>query len=101
MGIREQETLLLFSSFRSCDLLEFWSCSSQSSVRCLSQSLVLVLFSRQKWPSGPLAEFRDTQTSFFLRCKELSLRVLKVMAHSLDLDPELFLSAHRLVGSEF
>lgn len=36
-----------------------------------------------------------------MHCKELSLRVLAVMAVSLDLDPELFLSAHRLVGSTY
>lgn len=55
----------------------------------------------QKWPSGSLSDFRDTQTSLFLRCKELGLRVLTAMAVSLDLDPELFLSAHRLVGSTY
>ncbi|XP_068169821.1 uncharacterized protein [Antennarius striatus] len=48
-----------------------------------------------KWPQG---EFREVLTSFFHRSKELSLRVLTVMAHSLDLDPEVFLSAHRSVG---
>ncbi|XP_074490174.1 uncharacterized protein LOC141766903 [Sebastes fasciatus] len=52
-----------------------------------------------KWPSGAVKEFQEIQTSFFQRCKELSLRVLKVMAHSLGLDPEVFLSAHRLIGS--
>lgn len=53
-----------------------------------------------RWPSGPLCDFQEIQTPFFLRCKELSLRVLKVMALSLDLDPEVFLSAHRLIGTE-
>ncbi|XP_037622422.1 UPF0676 protein C1494.01 [Sebastes umbrosus] len=53
-----------------------------------------------KWPSGAVKEFQEIQTSFFQRCKELSLRVLKVMAHSLGLDPEVFLSAHRLIGTE-
>ncbi|XP_056138218.1 uncharacterized protein si:dkey-10o6.2 [Lampris incognitus] len=53
-----------------------------------------------KWPSGDLAAFRDVQTSFFLRCKELSLRVLRVMAHSLGLEPEVFVSAHSLIGSD-
>eukprot|EP00064_Thunnus_orientalis_P005459 superscaffoldBa00000535_g5473 len=48
-----------------------------------------------KWPS---AEFQEIQRSFFMRCKELSLRVLRVMAHSLGLDPEVFLGAHRLIG---
>lgn len=55
----------------------------------------------QDWSSGALADFRDTQRWFFLRCKELSLRLLRLMALSLDLDPERFLSAHRLVGSKF
>uniref|UniRef100_A0A3Q4BXB9 Fe2OG dioxygenase domain-containing protein n=1 Tax=Mola mola TaxID=94237 RepID=A0A3Q4BXB9_MOLML len=52
------------------------------------------------WSSGALADFRDTQRWFFLRCKELSLRLLRLMALSLDLDPERFLSAHRLVGTD-
>nr|XP_046250198.1 2-oxoglutarate-dependent dioxygenase htyE [Scatophagus argus] len=51
------------------------------------------------WPSGDLADFREIQTSFFTRCKELSLRVLVVLAHSLGLDPEVFLSTHRLMGT--
>ncbi|XP_067446603.1 uncharacterized protein si:dkey-10o6.2 [Thunnus thynnus] len=50
-----------------------------------------------KWPS---AEFQEIQKSFFMRCKELSLRVLRVMAHSLGLDPEVFLGAHRLIGND-
>ncbi|XP_030282228.1 2-oxoglutarate-dependent dioxygenase htyE [Sparus aurata] len=53
-----------------------------------------------KWPSGDLADFQEIQTSFFLRCKELSLRVMRVMAHSLGLDPEVLLSAHRLMGTD-
>ncbi|XP_061780332.1 uncharacterized protein [Nerophis lumbriciformis] len=54
-----------------------------------------------KWPSPEVAAgFRETQTAFFHRCKELSLRILKVMAHSLDLDPDVFLSAHRLIGDD-
>ncbi|KAF3855191.1 hypothetical protein F7725_023246 [Dissostichus mawsoni] len=53
-----------------------------------------------KWPSGAVKGFREIQTSFFQHCKELSLRVLKVMAFSLGLDPEVFLSAHRFIGEE-
>lgn len=53
-----------------------------------------------KWPSGALSGFKEIQTSFFMRCKELSLRVLRVLAHSLGLDPEVFLSAHRLIGTD-
>ncbi|XP_070687439.1 uncharacterized protein [Pempheris klunzingeri] len=53
-----------------------------------------------KWPSDALTGFQEIQTSFFQRCKELSLRVLRVMAHSLGLDPEVFLSTHRLVGTD-
>ncbi|XP_029290703.1 UPF0676 protein C1494.01 [Cottoperca gobio] len=52
-----------------------------------------------KWPSGAAKGFREIQTSFFHRCKALSLRVLRVMAHSLGVDPEVFLSAHRLIGT--
>lgn len=39
-----------------------------------------------------------SHASFFRRCEELSLRVLGLMARGLDLDPDLFLSAHRLIG---
>ncbi|XP_031713817.1 UPF0676 protein C1494.01 isoform X1 [Anarrhichthys ocellatus] len=53
-----------------------------------------------KWPSGAVKGFQEIQTSFFQRCKELSLRVLRVMALSLGLDPEVFLSAHRFIGTE-
>ncbi|XP_054632770.1 uncharacterized protein LOC129181510 [Dunckerocampus dactyliophorus] len=54
-----------------------------------------------KWPSPEIvAGFQESQTTFFQRCKELSLRILKVMAHSLDLDPDVFLSAHRLIGTD-
>ncbi|XP_037110950.1 2-oxoglutarate-dependent dioxygenase htyE [Syngnathus acus] len=54
-----------------------------------------------KWPSSEAAPgFQETQISFFHRCKELSLRIMRVMAHSLDLDPDIFLNAHRLIGTE-
>ncbi|XP_076588396.1 uncharacterized protein LOC143321717 [Chaetodon auriga] len=53
-----------------------------------------------KWPSGALSEFREIQTSFFVRCRELSVRLMKVLAHSLDLDPEVFLSTHRFMGMD-
>ncbi|XP_068452696.1 uncharacterized protein [Clinocottus analis] len=53
-----------------------------------------------KWPSGALKGFQEIQSSFFQRCKELSLRVLRVMALSLGLDPQLFLSMHRFIGTE-
>ncbi|KAM9439870.1 uncharacterized protein Hap1MRO34_000301 [Clarias gariepinus] len=53
-----------------------------------------------KWPSDDLGDFRDIQVGFFLRCKELSLRVLRVMALSLGLDSEVFLKAHSHIGSD-
>ncbi|XP_068578771.1 uncharacterized protein si:dkey-10o6.2 isoform X2 [Cebidichthys violaceus] len=53
-----------------------------------------------KWPSGAAKGFQEIQASFFQRCKELSLRVLRVMALGLGLDPEVFLSAHRFLGTE-
>ncbi|MCI4390859.1 hypothetical protein PGIGA_G00127780 [Pangasianodon gigas] len=53
-----------------------------------------------KWPSDDLEGFRDIQVGFFLRCKELSLRVLRVMALSLGLDSEVFLKAHSHIGSD-
>lgn len=53
-----------------------------------------------KWPSEGVADFRDVQVSFFLRCKELSLRVLRLMALGLGLESEVFLDAHKLIGSD-
>ncbi|KAI5616513.1 hypothetical protein C0J50_23937, partial [Silurus asotus] len=53
-----------------------------------------------KWPSDGVNGFRDIQVGFFQRCKELSLRVIKVLALSLGLDPDVFLKAHRLIGSD-
>ncbi|XP_075994666.1 uncharacterized protein LOC142989130 [Genypterus blacodes] len=62
---------------------------------------MVAVHSDMKWPSaGAAAGFQEIQTSFFLRCKDLSLRVLRVMALSLGLDPEVFLSAHSFIGHE-
>ncbi|XP_060892052.1 uncharacterized protein LOC132972920 isoform X2 [Labrus mixtus] len=49
-----------------------------------------------KWPPAP---FKDIHTSFYQRCKKLGLRVLRVMAHSLHQDPEVFLHTHGQIGS--
>ncbi|XP_024136900.1 UPF0676 protein C1494.01 [Oryzias melastigma] len=49
-----------------------------------------------KWPSK---HFEEIHTSFFQLCKELSLRVLKVVALSLNLEPDVFLSAHKFIGT--
>ncbi|XP_062843726.1 uncharacterized protein si:dkey-10o6.2 [Trichomycterus rosablanca] len=49
-----------------------------------------------KWPTG----LRATVVEFFLHCRALSLRVLKVMAFSLGVDPEVFLETHRFIGSK-
>ncbi|GAA6092069.1 UPF0676 protein C1494.01-like [Tachysurus ichikawai] len=49
------------------------------------------------WPSDG---FRDIKVDFFMHCKELSLRVLRVMALSLGLDSEFFLKAHNYIGSD-
>ncbi|KAF7654877.1 hypothetical protein LDENG_00063650 [Lucifuga dentata] len=64
----------------------------------LKESFNVLSLNNEKWPDLP--GFQEIQTSFFLRCKELGLRVLRVMAHSLDLDPEVFLSTHRLIGTD-
>ncbi|KAI4892814.1 hypothetical protein NFI96_017247, partial [Prochilodus magdalenae] len=55
---------------------------------------------QEEWPSGDLDEFHGIQESFFLHCKELSLRVLRVMALSLGLEFDCFLKAHKLIGSD-
>ncbi|TNN41784.1 hypothetical protein EYF80_048029 [Liparis tanakae] len=54
-----------------------------------------------KWPSGAVEGFQEIQTTFFRRCKELSLRVLRLMALSLGLDPQVFLGAHRFIGGTY
>ncbi|XP_048827985.1 uncharacterized protein LOC125705782 isoform X24 [Brienomyrus brachyistius] len=43
--------------------------------------------------------FRQTIESFFMRCKDLSLRVLRVMALSLDIDVDIFVNSHKSIGS--
>ncbi|XP_013871440.1 UPF0676 protein C1494.01 [Austrofundulus limnaeus] len=54
-----------------------------------------------KWPtSDALKCFREIHTSFYQRCKELSMRVLRVMALSLGLDPDVFVRAHLLIGTD-
>lgn len=60
---------------------------------------VLVLSTVQEPSSAVLLDLQDSHAAFFLRCNALSQRVLRLMAHSLDLDPDVFLSAHQLVGS--
>ncbi|XP_028857284.1 2-oxoglutarate-dependent dioxygenase htyE [Denticeps clupeoides] len=52
------------------------------------------------WPSDGVAEFRETLKSFYLRCEDLSLRVLKLMALSLDLNPDVFLEAHTCMSTD-
>ncbi|MED6246592.1 hypothetical protein ATANTOWER_020383 [Ataeniobius toweri] len=55
----------------------------------------------QKWPSSEAVRgFQDIHTTFFQRCKDLSLRVLRVIAQSLALDPDVFLHAHRFIGTD-
>ncbi|CAJ1055965.1 -oxoglutarate-dependent dioxygenase htyE-like [Xyrichtys novacula] len=64
---------------------------------------VVLLHSDIRWPSVKSPEkesFQEIHTRFFLRCKELSLRVLRVMAHCLDLDPEVFLGPHKNIGTD-
>ncbi|KAK1785059.1 hypothetical protein P4O66_018486, partial [Electrophorus voltai] len=51
-------------------------------------------------PQTVLMVFRGIQMSFFLRCKELTLRVLRVMALSLGLESSVFLKAHKCIGSD-
>ncbi|KAK5600610.1 hypothetical protein CRENBAI_001340 [Crenichthys baileyi] len=54
-----------------------------------------------KWPSSEAVRgFEEIHTTFFQRCKELSLRVLRVIAQSLALDPDVFLDAHRFIGTD-
>ncbi|KAL6466243.1 hypothetical protein MHYP_G00263760 [Metynnis hypsauchen] len=52
------------------------------------------------WPSDGVDDFRTTLVSFYKRCMKLSLRVLRVMALSLGIDPDVFLKAHRQIGCD-
>ncbi|KAL2093912.1 hypothetical protein ACEWY4_011224 [Coilia grayii] len=52
-----------------------------------------------KWPEN-VPGFREKQVSFFMRCKDLSLKVLKLMGRSLGLDPDVFVSAHKYIGTD-
>lgn len=83
------------------DVIQFTSLNESlfsGGKRAMTSSFCSVL---QRWPSSAaVAGFQEIQTSFFLRCKELSLRLLRVMALGLGLDPDVFLAAHRFIGSE-
>ncbi|XP_048827992.1 uncharacterized protein LOC125705784 [Brienomyrus brachyistius] len=53
------------------------------------------------WPAEEVVPgFRQTIESFFMRCKDLSLRVLRVMALSLDIDVDIFVNSHKSIGSD-
>ncbi|XP_073709630.1 uncharacterized protein [Misgurnus anguillicaudatus] len=52
------------------------------------------------WPSEGVEDFREVHTAFYLRCKDLSLRVLRVMALGLGLDADVFLKAHKQIESD-
>ncbi|XP_073709634.1 uncharacterized protein [Misgurnus anguillicaudatus] len=52
------------------------------------------------WPFEGVEDFRDVHMSFFLRCKDLSLRVLRVMALGLGLDADVFLKAHKHIATD-
>ncbi|XP_072554273.1 uncharacterized protein [Paramormyrops kingsleyae] len=53
------------------------------------------------WPAEDVVPgFRQTIESFFMRCKDLSLRVLRVMALSLDIDVDIFVNSHKGIGSD-
>lgn len=60
---------------------------------------VSVILHYQKWPCEDVPGFRDKQVSFFMHCKELSLRILRLMGLSLGLDADVFVSAHKQIGS--
>ncbi|KAK7880669.1 hypothetical protein WMY93_032667 [Mugilogobius chulae] len=51
------------------------------------------------WPAGgALSDFFRLQNQFFRRCSSLSLRILRLLALSLNLEPETFVKEHRLLG---
>ncbi|MBN3307811.1 YQK1 protein, partial [Amia calva] len=53
------------------------------------------------WPSEEvLAGFRRIMESFFTRCEQLSLRILRVMALILGLDSDYFVNAHKWMNGD-
>ncbi|ROL43190.1 UPF0676 protein [Anabarilius grahami] len=54
---------------------------------------------RHNWPSEGVDDFQDAQVKFFHRCKELALKVLRLMAVGLGLDSEVFVNEHKHIGS--
>ncbi|KAJ0069861.1 hypothetical protein NL108_015401, partial [Boleophthalmus pectinirostris] len=53
------------------------------------------------WPKGgALSDFQQVKTSFFYRCSALGLRVLRLLAISLHLDPETFVKEHSKMGEK-
>ncbi|XP_066557036.1 uncharacterized protein LOC136747762 [Amia ocellicauda] len=53
------------------------------------------------WPSEEvLAGFRRIMESFFTRCEQLSLRILRVMALILGLDSDYFVNAHKRMNRD-
>ncbi|MBN3307801.1 YQK1 protein, partial [Amia calva] len=56
---------------------------------------------QQMWPSEEvLAGFRRIMESFFTRCEQLSLRILRVMALILGLDSDYFVNAHKRMNRD-
>lgn len=68
----------------------------------LKESFNITLLSTDiLWPTGGiLSDFQQLQSSFFRRCSALGLQVLRIMALSLDLDPETFVREHQRIGEE-
>ncbi|XP_072291229.1 LOW QUALITY PROTEIN: uncharacterized protein [Eucyclogobius newberryi] len=57
------------------------------------------------WPAGgaaggALTHFQQIMTSFFHRCSALSLRMLRLLALSLKLEPETFVKQHSKIGDD-
>ncbi|XP_015460500.2 uncharacterized protein si:dkey-10o6.2 [Astyanax mexicanus] len=82
-----------------------WISLEQESLnpRCpgdLKEAFNVTSLSAKEWPTEGVDGFHGIQEKFFLRCKELSLRVLRVMAIGLGLDPSVFIKAHKLIGSD-
>ncbi|ROL43191.1 UPF0676 protein [Anabarilius grahami] len=70
---------------------------SEADLKMLSEELRKAF--TENWPSEEVDDFRDTKVSFFHRCKELALKVLRLMAIGLGLDSEVFVNEHKRIGS--
>ncbi|XP_069754424.1 uncharacterized protein [Narcine bancroftii] len=99
------------------DIKEQYACVKSSDIphhgwQCMSESLIpehvfdlketfnlSVLASSETWPIKEAPEFSNRMESFFRILEGLSIRIMKVIALTLGVEPDFFLSRHQKIGS--